>query len=90
MRYLHRESEKYKLTQFVFLRVLGFVYFFAFLSLAHQVIPLIGDNGILPADLFLDRVQGNSSTSESFYKDHPIDAAWMKFSVILDKTWQEE
>ncbi len=44
------------LTRFVILRLLGFVYLFAFLSLARQVLPLIGDDGLLPASAFLDRV----------------------------------
>jgi len=44
----------YWLTRFVFLRFLGFVYLFAFLSLVFQVIPLIGDNGLLPADNYLE------------------------------------
>ncbi|HKC25257.1 MAG TPA: lipase maturation factor family protein [Thermoanaerobaculia bacterium] len=45
----------YWLTRFVILRLLGFVYLFAFLSLATQVLPLIGHDGLLPADRFLDR-----------------------------------
>jgi len=39
----------YWLTRFAILRLLGFVYFFAFLSLACQVLPLIGSDGLLPA-----------------------------------------
>ena len=45
----------YWLTRFLILRLLGFVYFFAFLSLATQVLPLIGHAGLLPADRFLER-----------------------------------
>ena len=45
----------YWLTRFAILRLLGFVYFIAFLSLARQVLPLIGHNGLLPADLFLQQ-----------------------------------
>src|SRR5213593_2344712 len=46
----------YWLTRFVLLRLLGLVYFVAFLSLARQVLPLIGHEGLLPADLFLDQL----------------------------------
>jgi hypothetical protein len=46
----------YWLTRFLILRLLGFVYLFAFLSAAIQVVPLIGRNGLLPARAFLDRV----------------------------------
>jgi hypothetical protein len=44
------------LTRFVLLRLLGLVYLFAFLSLARQVLPLVGHDGLLPADRFLERV----------------------------------
>ena len=44
-----KEKSEYWVTRFVFLRLLGFIYFIAFLSLAHQVILLIGENGLLPA-----------------------------------------
>jgi len=44
-----KATSGYWLTRFVFLRLLGIIYFFAFLSLVNQVIPLIGENGLLPA-----------------------------------------
>ena len=47
----------YWLTRFLILRLLGLVYFVAFLSLAQQVLPLMGADGLLPARLFLERVQ---------------------------------
>ncbi len=50
-----RARPSFWLTRFLVLRLLGFVYFFAFLSLATQVLPLIGHAGLLPADLFLER-----------------------------------
>src|SRR5262245_23829456 len=43
------------LTRFVVLRLLGLVYAFAFLSLARQVLPLVGSQGLLPAQVFLDQ-----------------------------------
>ena len=49
-----RQKSEYVLTSFVILRFLGFIYFIAFLSLATQVIPLIGENGLLPAKNFLN------------------------------------
>jgi hypothetical protein len=52
-----RPKETYWLTRFALLRLLGFVYLFAYLSLALQVRALIGHHGILPADLFLQKVQ---------------------------------
>ena len=41
----------------MFLRLLGLTYLIAFLSLAVQVIGLVGADGILPAGLYLDRVR---------------------------------
>jgi hypothetical protein len=56
-------SEEYWLTRFVLLRLLGFVYFIAFLSLANQVLPLIGSRGLLPAARLFE--------SDASFFDHP-------------------
>jgi hypothetical protein len=47
----------YWLTRFLILRLLGLVYFVAFLSLAHQIMPLIGSRGLLPVGLFLRQAE---------------------------------
>jgi len=47
-------TSDYWLTRFVVLRLLGFIYLFAFLTLVYQGIPLIGENGLLPAENFLE------------------------------------
>jgi hypothetical protein len=49
-------SPSYWLTRFLILRLLGFVYFVAFLVAANQIVPLVGEHGLLPAKLFLERV----------------------------------
>jgi hypothetical protein len=46
----------YWLTRFVVLRLLGVVYLVAFLSLARQVMPLLGEHGLLPVPTYLDRL----------------------------------
>jgi len=56
VRGLRRPPGSYWLTRFLILRLLGLVYFVAFLSLARQILPLIGAHGLLPAATFLDRV----------------------------------
>ena len=61
-------APSYWLTRFVLLRLLGLVYFFAFLSLATQVLPLLGSHGLLPVPLFLERAGkhfGSASASAS-------------------------
>ncbi len=57
-----KKDSNYWLTRFVFLRLLGIVYFFAFLSLANQVLPLIGENGITPADTYLEFIGTRSES----------------------------
>ena len=45
------------LTRFFLLRLLGCVYFVAFLCAARQILPLIGSRGLLPIGTFLQRVE---------------------------------
>jgi len=45
------------LTRWLFLRLLGLIYLIAFLSLASQILGLVGSNGILPVDDFLAFVE---------------------------------
>src|SRR5260370_31359061 len=56
---LNRRSSEpcsYWLTRFIILRLLGFIYFVAFLAAANQIVPLVGEHGLLPAKLFLERL----------------------------------
>jgi hypothetical protein len=57
----------YWLTRFLILRLLGFVYLVAFLAAANQIVPLVGEHGLLPARLYLDRVAAQAgSRTEGF------------------------
>src|SRR5476651_537606 len=56
IRHFARSATDYHLTRFLLLRLLGLVYFFAFLAAANQLVPLIGHRGLLPADLYLERL----------------------------------
>ena len=47
------------LTRIVFLRGLAFIYFVAFSVSFNQNKELIGDNGLLPAKLYLSRIKEN-------------------------------
>jgi hypothetical protein len=75
-------ESRYWLTRFVVLRLLGFVYFFAFLSLAIQVIPLIGQDGLLPADRFLTRVEGHFGSRTAAFLQLP-SLFWVDISDPL-------
>ena len=50
-------ATSYWLTRFLILRLLGVVYLVAFLVLTQQVLPLIGHDGLLPADVYLHRLE---------------------------------
>src|SRR5262245_23123062 len=54
---LFAAGNSYWLTRFVILRLLGFVYAVAFLVAAKQLVPLIGEHGLTPANRFLESVQ---------------------------------
>jgi len=54
-----RQRPSYWLTRFLVLRLVGLVYFVAFLSLAPQALPLIGEQGLLPAASFLHGVEAH-------------------------------
>ena len=43
-------------TRFFYLKGLGFIYLIAFGAFCHQMEPLIGHDGLLPVDMWLDRV----------------------------------
>jgi lipase maturation factor 1 len=47
------------ISRWVFLRLLGIIYFVAFFSFFTQIFGLVGSNGILPADIFLGSIKIN-------------------------------
>lgn len=51
------DRESYWLTRFVILRFLGIIYAIAFLVAANQILPLIGSDGLLPLDNFVQHVR---------------------------------
>lgn len=56
-------GESYRLTAWLFLRGLGLIYLIAFLSFYLQYKGLIGEQGILPFNLFLKSAQTNLGTA---------------------------
>ncbi len=84
-RHWEEKSSNYILASFLLLRVLGFVYFFAFLSLAVQVVPLIGENGLLPASNFLDFY--SSRSSNEFWNLPTIFWLHLSDHALLYLTW---
>jgi hypothetical protein len=77
-----RSAENYWLTRFVILRLLGGVYAIAFLAASNQVLPLIGSHGLLPVDLFLDRVEAALGSALSGFIRLP-SLFWLAHSDFL-------
>lgn len=82
------DDSEYWITRFVLLRLLGFVYFMAFLSLAAQVLPLIGHDGLLPADNFLNAVGSSFDSKVSAFVKLPT-IFWLGISdnLLLILAW---
>ncbi len=56
----------YWLTRFFILRLLGFVYAVAFLIAAQQLVPLVGEHGLTPANHFFPRCNYHRSFGSVF------------------------
>ena len=71
--------ERYWLTRFLFLRLLGLIYAVAFLVLVNQGRPLIGADGLLPARQYLDRIAQEFEDPQSAFLALPT-LFWMNAS----------
>jgi len=83
---ISKQKPEYFITRFALLRLLGFVYFFAFLSLATQVIPLIGENGLLPAKNFLETFRFDSKL-DAFFNLPTIFWFGISDNMLLVLSW---
>jgi hypothetical protein len=62
------DANEYGLTRFVFLRFLGLMYAVAFLVAANQLVPLVGAEGLEPADRFLDVVKSKLGAGDALVR----------------------
>lgn len=62
-----KENNSFKISRWLFLRLLGLIYFIAFLSFYLQLQGLISSNGILPVDRFLEIIKISFDSSSYFY-----------------------
>src|SRR5262245_4491175 len=60
-----RIAPTYSRATWLFLRALGLVYFFAFASLASQIVGLVGHDGILPARLYMEGARQWASAEQA-------------------------
>jgi len=78
----------YWLTRFLILRLLGLVYAVAFLVAIHQIIPLIGEHGLLPVGIFLKNVADVfGSRSAGFFRIPSIFWFGDSDSDLLTAAW---
>jgi len=78
----------YWLTRFVLLRLLGAVYAVAFLIAVNQLVPLIGQHGLLPVNIFFDAVkQSYGSTGAGFFKLPALFWFWHTDAALYTVAW---
>lgn len=83
-----RPVATYWLTRFVLLRLLGFVYLVAFLVAANQILPLVGHDGLLPADRFLQRVAQHFGSNTAGFWNLPSLFWWdVSDACLLAAAW---
>ena len=63
----HFERPAFSLASWLFLRLLGVTYFFAFLSFATQILGLVGQNGLLPVGEFLGMVNARVGSERYWF-----------------------
>jgi len=83
-----KQAQTYWLARFVILRLLGLIYFVAFLVFINQGIPLLGEHGLLPVQPSLERVGHQfGSQWEAFLKMPTL--FWLKRSdgFLLGVGW---
>jgi hypothetical protein len=86
--WLDRQSQNLRLTRFMLLRFTGLVWFAAWLSAALQFIPLVGHDGLLPADLFVKQALARHESPWDLFWEVP-SIFWFHCSdtMILTVTW---
>ncbi len=78
----------WRLTRFVVLRALGVVYLAAYVSLARQVLPLVGSRGLTPARDYLARVALREGSRGAAFAHHP-SLFWLDASdgLLVGLAW---
>lgn len=75
------------LLRFAILRLLGVVYLAAFYSLAIQVLPLLGENGLQPASQLVTRIAERSSRWQGFLTLPSLFFAGISDALLLDLSY---
>jgi hypothetical protein len=78
----------YWLTRFLILRLLGVLYAIGFLIAVNQIVPLIGTDGLLPMEIYLERVtKWLGSESAGFMRLPSLFWFWHTDTALLVIAW---
>src|ERR1700743_412114 len=78
----------YWLTRFLILRLLDVIYAVAFLVAINQVVPLIGENGLLPLNIYLKQVShALGSSGAGFVRLPSLFWFWHSDTALLTIAW---
>jgi hypothetical protein len=82
------DAPTYWLTRFVILRLLGALYAVAFLVAINQVVPLIGEHGLLPLGAYLAQVSRALGSEEAGFARLPsLFWFWHSDTALLTVAW---
>src|SRR3954463_4254325 len=88
MEYPVPNASSYWITRFMILRFLGLVYAIAFAVAINQIIPLIGSNGLLPVNNYLELIIGAlGSKSAGFWRLPSVFWFWHSDTALLTVAW---
>ena len=73
----------FHVTKFIILRLVGFVYFIAFIGAWYQNRGLMGKNGLMPAHLYMDQIRQRYDTPIEGFLSHPT-LYWFMDSSLED------
>ena len=89
MRKIFECDFEFNFTRQVLLRSIAFIYFIGFIILYNQATPLFGESGILPAKLFIERVDfwRSPSVFHWYFSDTFLDVSsfsWNTYKLSID------
>ena len=67
----------YHVAKWVILRLLGMVYFVAFLGAYNQNVALMGEDGLVPASPYMSRMRSNYDSNLDAFRSHPTLFWWI-------------
>jgi hypothetical protein len=81
-------EQSYWLTRFMILRLLGLVYAIAFLVAINQLVPLIGEHGLIPLSIFIkNAASALGSTGAGFVRLPSVFWFWHSDGALLTISW---